>query len=240
MKVKNDKKDFITNSFSVSFILISNILLMEIQGQKKKVAVIVAHPDDETLWAGGLLLNNPDWDCFIVCLCRKYDPDRSPKFYKVLDALHSTGTMGDLDDGPTQVPQNKQEIDSLILQLLPDIEYDLILTHNPLGEYTRHLRHEETGIAVLSLWCEGKISSGELMIFAYEDHNKQYYPKAIPLADIQLVLPDDLWQKKYEIMTQIYGFTPDSWEANTTPKIEAYWKFTDKKDALKWLKKTKL
>ncbi|MCV9927532.1 PIG-L family deacetylase [Flavobacterium sp. LS1R49] len=213
---------------------------MEMQVQKKKVAVIVAHPDDETLWAGGMLLNNPDWDCFIVTLCRKYDSDRAPKFYKALDALHSTGIMGDLDDGPDQIPLDQLEIDRLILQLLPIIDYDLILTHNPLGEYTRHLRHEEIGISVISLWYEGKISSKELMLFAYEDHNKQYHPKAITLADVQLNLPTDLWQKKYEIVTQIYGFTPDSWEAKTTPKTEAYWKFTNKKDAWKWLKNVKL
>jgi LmbE family N-acetylglucosaminyl deacetylase len=27
----------------------------------KSVAIIVAHPDDETLWAGGEILNNPLW-----------------------------------------------------------------------------------------------------------------------------------------------------------------------------------
>lgn len=210
---------------------------MEIKGQKKKVAVIVAHPDDETLWAGGILLNNPYWECFIVCLCRKHDPDRAPKFYKTLDALHCKGTMGDLDDGPDQVPQNRSEIDHHILELLPSIDYDLIITHNPLGEYTRHLRHEETGISVISLWYESKISSKELMLFAYEDHNKEHLPKAIPFADLQFSLPADIWQKKYEIITRIYGFTPDSWEAKTTPKTEAYWKFTHKKDAWKWLKK---
>jgi len=211
---------------------------MEMQVQKKKVAVIVAHPDDEILWAGGMLLNNPDWDCFIVCLCRKYDPDRAPRFYKALDALAFRGIMGNLDDGPTQTPQDQLEIDQLIIQLLPKIDYDLILTHNPLGEYTRHLRHEEIGISVTKLWSEGKIFSKELMIFAYEDNNKQYYPKAITLADLHFVLPDDLWQKKYEIIVNIYGFNADSWEAITTPKIEAFWKFTNKIDALQWLKKT--
>jgi LmbE family N-acetylglucosaminyl deacetylase len=213
---------------------------MEMQVPKKKVALIVAHPDDETLWAGGMLLCNPDWEYFIVCLCRKYDLDRAPKFYKALKALQCNGTMGDLDDGPDQIPQDKLEIDSLILQLLPAEKYDLIITHNPLGEYTRHLRHEEIGHSVMDLWDEGKISSQELLLFAYEDQNKQYYPKAIPLAAIQLTLPAEIWQKKYEIITQIYDFTPDSWEAKTTPRTEAFWRFTNKKDARSWLKQTKL
>lgn len=209
------------------------------QAKKKKVAVIVAHPDDETLWAGGMLLNNPHWDCFIVCLCRKYDPDRGPKFYKALDIFKCAGIMGDLDDGPAQTPLDKLEINRMVLGLLPSADYDLILTHNPLGEYTRHLRHEEIGISVMDLWHEGKISCRELMVFAYEDHNKQYYPKAIISADFYFEPSNDLWQKKYDIITQIYGFTPESWEAKTTPKLEAYWRFANSDDTLMWLKKTK-
>ncbi|MFH6991674.1 PIG-L deacetylase family protein [Flavobacterium sp. FlaQc-48] len=235
-----DVRHFCFFYFLLTCSLIPNNQYMEMQVQKKKVALIVAHPDDETLWAGGMLLSNPHWECFIVCLCRKYDPDRAPKFYKALEVLQCTGTMGNLDDGPDQLPQDKSEIDRLILQLLPADHYDFILTHNPLGEYTRHLRHEEAGCSVIGLWDEGKISCGELLVFAYEDHNKQYYSKAMPNTDIQLTLPSDIWQKKYEIITRIYGFTPDSWEAQTTPKTEAFWRFSSKKDAHNWLKETKL
>jgi LmbE family N-acetylglucosaminyl deacetylase len=37
---------------------------------KKSISVvlIVAHPDDETLWAGGTMLNHPLWNFFVVCL----------------------------------------------------------------------------------------------------------------------------------------------------------------------------
>lgn len=31
----------------------------------KTVALIVTHPDDETLWAGGTLLNNPSWGVYV-------------------------------------------------------------------------------------------------------------------------------------------------------------------------------
>ena len=34
------------------------------------ILVVSAHPDDETLWAGGLLLSHPEWEPFIVTLCR--------------------------------------------------------------------------------------------------------------------------------------------------------------------------
>ena len=70
--------------------------------RSKNSAIIVAHPDDETLWAGGTILSNPSWKCYIVCLCRESDKDRATKFYKTLQILGSEGIMGDLDDGPEQ------------------------------------------------------------------------------------------------------------------------------------------
>jgi len=87
----------------------------------KAVAVIVAHPDDETLWAGGTILSHPSWQCFIVCLCRGNDNNRAPKFLKALQILGSEGIMGDLDDGPEQKPLDENELKRVILQLLPSI-----------------------------------------------------------------------------------------------------------------------
>jgi LmbE family N-acetylglucosaminyl deacetylase len=57
----------------------------------RSVAVIVAHPDDETLWAGGTILNHPAWKWFIVCLCRGCNKERSIRFYNALKALKSEG-----------------------------------------------------------------------------------------------------------------------------------------------------
>ena len=65
---------------------------MQVQvGSAANAAVIVAHPDDETLWAGGFILSNPHTNWFIATLCRKSDPDRSKKFSL---ALQSYGAMG--------------------------------------------------------------------------------------------------------------------------------------------------
>ena len=68
------------------------------------VAVIVAHPDDEVLWCGGLLLSHPGWTAFVACLTRGRDPDRAPRFRRVLERLGAQGAMGDLDDEPEQEP----------------------------------------------------------------------------------------------------------------------------------------
>jgi len=190
------------------------------------VALIVAHPDDETLWAGGTILSNPSWKCFIVCLCRGNDTDRAPKFYKALKMLNAEGVMGELDDGPEQLPQDEMVLESIILELLPHQHFDRVITHNPNGEYTRHIRHEETGHAVKNLWQSGKISASELWNFAYEDGNKEYYPKPVENSVVFKTLSKTVWLRKYRIITEIYGFTKDSWEAKTTPVAEAFLKFT--------------
>ncbi|MHC4888718.1 MAG: PIG-L family deacetylase [Planctomycetota bacterium] len=192
----------------------------------RNCAVIVAHPDDETLWAGGTILMHPESVWTVVALCRKSDPDRVPKFFRALDELSAVGTMGNLDDGPEQAPLNNHVVQNTVMELLPSNRFDLIITHGFWGEYTQHLRHEETGKAVMTLWESEKLFAKQIWRFAYEDGDGTYLPRAVKDADFNIRLPNEIWQKKYEIITKIYGFATDSFEANTTPKQEAFWRFT--------------
>ena len=203
--------------------------------RKKEIAVIVAHPDDETLWCGGTILLNPNYNWFIACLCRKNDNERALRFKKALISLNANGIMGDLDDGAEQSPLDEKMVQNAILKLLPKQNFDLILTHSPFGEYTRHLRHEEIGRAIIELWSEQKIATKQLWTFAFEDGNKKYYPQVIKGANIHQKLSQNIWKEKYRIITEVYGFQETGFEAKTTPKIEAFWKFTSPKKAQKWL-----
>ena len=126
----------------------------------RRVAVIVAHPDDEVLWCGGLLLSRPRWSPFVACLCRGRDPDRAPRFRHALERLGAGGAMADLDDGPDQHPVPADSVRALVLSLLPGREFDLILTQSLRGEYTRHRRHEEIAEAVFGLWQNRILKAG--------------------------------------------------------------------------------
>jgi len=209
-----------------------NLLMKE---SVKTIALIVAHPDDETLWAGGTILSNPGRRYFIASLCRKTDPDRAPKFKKALDFLGAGGIMGDLDDDPEQIRLTEDDVQNLILKLLPSRQFDLIITHSIYGEYSRHRRHEEIGNAVIQLWHSNQITAAELWAFAFEDGQGSYYPAAIEGAPLFYTLPQDIWQQKYHIITNIYGFDQNSWEAQTTPKEEAFWQFYNAGNAFEWL-----
>ena len=155
------------------------------------IAVIVAHPDDETLWSGETILRHPVWDPFIVCICRASDSDRAPRFSEALAILKANGVMGDLDDGPDQKPLNEEELKRTILNLLPVKPFDLIITHNPAGEYTRHIRHEEVSKAVISLWYDGRIIRSKKPFF------KSMPGKYLILATLSIV-----------VITMMLPFTP--------------------------------
>jgi LmbE family N-acetylglucosaminyl deacetylase len=203
--------------------------------QSKSVAIIVAHPDDETLWVGGTILSHPSWSWYIVALCRASDPDRAPKFFRALKVLGATGKIADLDDEPEQWPLDETLLQGTILELLPSQHFDLMITHDPAGEYTRHFRHEETSRAVITLWAAGQLAADQLWTFAYEDGRKRYLPRPIRTAPIYHFLPEHIWKRKYRIITGTYGFSQNSFEAGTTPRGESFWRFTNPLDAQNWL-----
>lgn len=143
--------------------------------------------------------------------------------------------MADLDDGPEQRPLGDNEVELAISPLLPDESFDLVMTHGPRGEYTRHRRHEETCRAVVKLWEKGTIQCKSLLIFAFEDGGRAYLPRVQRKATRQETFSDEIWQQKYRLLTEDYGFGPASWEAQTTPRSEAFWCFDDPQAACRWV-----
>ena len=205
--------------------------------RRKEAAAVVAHPDDETLWAGGAILEDRSHFWTVVSLCRRSDPDRAGRFSRAIERLGAKGAMADLDDGPDQHPLDPESVESAVLSLLPRTDYPLLVTHSPFGEYTRHRRHEETSRAVTHLWERGRLQIAELWLFAYEDGGKQYYPKSIERAHVKLELGEKTWNEKADIMLNTYGFAPDSWESQTTPRTEAFWRFCDLQAYRAWFEK---
>ena len=71
----------------------------------------------------------------------------------------------------------------------------------------------------------GMLNCTELFTFAYEDCGGKHLPRPNENADVVAVLPKHIWELKYNLITNVYGFSRDSFEARTTPKKEAFWQF---------------
>jgi len=186
--------------------------------------VIIAHPDDEVLWAGGTILMHPETQWTVAALCRRSDPDRAPRFRQILGALGAAGDLGDIDDGPGQKPLSASDVQDAVLALVGRGDAELILTHSTSGEYTRHRRHEETGTAVLALWDAGRIRSREIWSFAYRDAEGRQTVGAVKEADVFTVLTSDVWARKRDLIMSVYGFATDSFEAKAALREEAFWR----------------
>jgi LmbE family N-acetylglucosaminyl deacetylase len=204
-----------------------------IPASRQRAAVVVAHPDDETLWCGGYILAHPEFHWRVVTLCRASDPDRAPKFRRVLEQLGAVGEMADLDDEPDQVPLPIEQVQETLTRLLARYSYDLILTHGPTGEYTRHRRHEECCRSVVELWRSDIIATNRLWLFAYEDGGRAYLPRVREDADRRDILPEKIWLEKRRVITDVYGYGPESWEAQATPREEGFWCFDSAQAAAK-------
>lgn len=142
--------------------------------------------------------------------------------------------MAELDDGPEQQPLDPELVEQTVTSLVGERFYDRVLTPGPRGEYTRHRRHEEAGAAVSVLWETGRIRAGELYLFAYDDGGGAHLPW--PVADAHRVQPldEETWEEKYRIITEVYGFPADSFEARTTPRTEAFWRFRSAAELRRW------
>jgi LmbE family N-acetylglucosaminyl deacetylase len=188
----------------------------------KEVAVIVAHPDDEIIWCGGLMLQNPHWDWTVLCLCRADDADRRLKFRAVCEALDVAGYMSDLDDGdPLKPIRASREIGRRVRERLTGMDWDLCLTHGANGEYG-HRRHREAHAEVLRLAASGTLRCGEVWTFAYACNPRSGRCRALTDADILLPLTDAQLAEKRRIVHEQYGYGRESFEVRACISPESF------------------
>lgn len=193
---------------------------------KKNVLVIIAHPDDETLWMGGYLLRNKkNWNTTVICLTRKSDKDRLPKFKKVMKALGTKGLIYDLDDTDLKRHLSKEEILKTIEPHIKNKEFDMLFTHNANGEYG-HIRHIDTHKTIKFAIKNKILSSRKTYFFSYHKiRNKfQGYATYNSNADIFIKLNRDELSMKRKLAIGVYGYERGGlgFEENSAGPIEAF------------------
>lgn len=187
---------------------------------KKEILVIVAHPDDETIWMGGTLFKTK-FNKTIITLCRKDDIDRSPRFDKACKILNATGYMSDLDDSEQGYYKkiSNQDIILRILNITRGKKYDYIYTHGENGEYG-HIRHIEVHKAINEMLKQKLIFAKKVLFFSYNKFDK--FCNVNPNADKLIKLEEPCFKMKKQLIEDIYSFKKGSFEYESCRNLEAF------------------
>mgnify|MGYP001617075444 CR=1 FL=1 len=188
--------------------------------------IIVAHPDDETIWMGGTILKHPEWKWTIMSLCRASDKDREPKFRKVCEYYNAKSIITDLEDDKLE-PGSINETLNLIKSNLKVFDYNYIFTHGENGEYG-HIRHKEVHQAVKQMITDKILLYKKLYFFNYEKGVNEPFPnlitpKPILNSDLIVKLTEEQFNLKKMIIKDVYGYPNEKgFELLSCNKIETF------------------
>lgn len=154
--------------------------------------MIVAHPDDESIWGGGHL---QEGGYLVVTMTGGRSDTRSAEFEKAVLASGNTPLVleypdkvnGERDDWTAVYDQMQHDVDMLVSYK----KWDIIATHNPLGEYG-HQHHWMTSRLVADSCI--KYGCGDKLYYFGVYHSKAKLPEFInemtPITDEQLEFKD--------------------------------------------------
>lgn len=106
--------------------------------------MVVAHPDDETIWGGAHLLKK---HYLVVCLTNGYNKRRVKEYNKVIKMSGNKGLILKYPDKVNGKRSNwedcKDKVENDLRYLLKLKNFKTVITHNPTGEYG-HIHHQFT------------------------------------------------------------------------------------------------
>jgi glycosyltransferase involved in cell wall biosynthesis len=112
--------------------------------------VVVAHPDDELLWFGGLLLRSREQDWTIACATHGPETERGRDFLEVCRRLGARPRQLGLRDEVACL-LDEAALDAWLRGLAEEDAWQVVLTHNRRGEYG-HPHHRQVGRLASQHW----------------------------------------------------------------------------------------
>lgn len=158
--------------------------------------MISTHPDDEMFWGGGHLLED---DYLVVCVTCGMDDNRLKEFEKIMSITNDKYITLSYPKvvSPKLNREFNWEASAYLTQDLINIlnlkDWDMIVTHNPDGEYG-HKYHKLTSQIVTSLVKD----KNKLYYF------EKYYDKIAAKDYDGPKISDSLYQRKYQAIYDTY------------------------------------
>lgn len=150
---------------------VSESVLAGIDSNSARKLMIVAHPDDESIWGGGHLA---DGGYLVVCITNGRHETRRAEFERAMKISQNQYLILDYPDKTFDRRDDWSACGDAIAKDLKKImeycDWDLVVTHNPEGEYG-HEHHIMTNIMVTQIYEESELS-GTLYFFG------KYYSKS--------------------------------------------------------------
>ncbi len=210
-KKANDKK----NGLRIQQLELSvKTLLKTIDLDQVEKLMIVAHPDDETIWGGGHLLQDKG-QYLVVCVTAGTDPIRDDELKHAMAICDAPYLMLGFPDLDTSQKQDRWDVAGPNIKATLEIimtakNWQAIVTHNPRGEYG-HRHHKMVSRFVTSIVLN-RLNPDHLFYFGvyyksrYREKLHQHNPLPSAIAEIKIthMLPEYVSQaaprKSYEHM----------------------------------------
>ena len=190
---------FILTLFSFYLVLFSKIYLRKNglfrfhDWNSVESLMIVAHPDDETLWGSEELLKNK---YLVVCITCGTNKKREKEIEAALKISKDRLIVLDKPDKVrgkrSDWKHYKKQIEYELKYVIKKKKWNTIVTHNPEGEYG-HIHHKITSNIVTKVYNKEKI--GKLKYFG-----KYYSKKRINENKFAREIPEDIYDMKIEMI----------------------------------------
>ena len=125
--------------------------------------LIVAHPDDETLWGYHQLKNNKGWK--IISITNAHNNIRVKELTNIAEYWGAALEIWNYKDCPIRYNMHPQLYNDIKKEIAkPNVK--MVLTHNALGEYG-HIQHKKVSQVVLT------VSNKPTYVFSYGTTQKK-------------------------------------------------------------------